>query len=194
MAKQFDRITDDQKAFVEAQHMFFTGTAAPDGRVNVSPKGQDALRILSPNRVVWLNLTGSGNETAGHLLEHPRMTLMWCSFERRPLIYRMYGTARTIHRGDTDWDGLYALFPDHPGARQVYDMAVEMTQTSCGYAVPFMDFAGDRDTLTRWTEDRKGRDGGLPAYWAEKNMQTIDGRPTGFPQDLTRAPRPEEAG
>ena len=184
MAKQFDHITEDQRAFVEAQHIFFTGTAAPDGRVNVSPKGQDSLRILGPNRVVWMNLTGSGNETAGHLLEHPRMTLMWCSFEKRPLIYRMYGTARTIHRGDPDWAEMSELFPTQMGARQVYDMSVEMTQTSCGYAVPFMEFVSDRDTLHRWTLD-KGEDK-LRDYWAEKNTVTLDGKPTGLPAGMTR--------
>ncbi|MBB96197.1 MAG: pyridoxamine 5'-phosphate oxidase [Rhodobacteraceae bacterium] len=180
MARQFNQITDDQKAFVEAQHIFFTGSAASDGRVNVSPKGQDSMRILSPNRLIWLNLTGSGNETAGHLLEHPRMTLMWCSFETRPLIYRIYGTARTIHMGDPDWDALYAHFPPNIGARQIYDVAVEMTQTSCGYAVPFMDFAGDRDTLDRSME-AKG-DNGVPRYWMEQNTTTLDGKPTGMPE------------
>ncbi len=179
MAKQFDHITDDQRAFVEAQHLFFSGTAAPDGRVNISPKGQDALRILTPNRVIWLNLTGSGNETAGHLLEHPRMTLMWCSFEKRPLIYRMYGTARTVQSGDADWDGLYAHFSDYTGARQIYDFTVEMTQTSCGYAVPFMEFQADREVLTKWADD-KGPEG-IRAYWNEKNTQTLDGKPTGVP-------------
>ena len=179
MAKQFDHITEDQKAFVEAQHMFFTGTAAPDGRVNVSPKGQDSMRVLGPNRVIWLNLTGSGNETAGHLLEHSRMTLMWCSFERRPLIYRIYGTARTIHMGDAEWDALYAEFPPNIGARQIYDVTVEMTQTSCGYAVPFMEFTGERDTLDR-TMVAKG-DNGVPRYWMERNRLTIDGKPTGMP-------------
>lgn len=179
MAKQFDHITEDQRAFVEAQHIFFTGTAAPDGRVNVSPKGQDALRVLSSNRLIWLNLTGSGNETAGHLLERNRMTLMWCSFEKRPLIYRVYGTARTVHVGDADWDTLYAHFPGQIGARQIYDVTVEMTQTSCGYAVPFMEFTGVRDTLDRAME-AKGP-GGVERYWAEKNTKTIDGKPTGVP-------------
>lgn len=180
MAKQFDSITDDQRAFVEAQHIFFTGTAAPDGRVNVSPKGQDAMRILTPNRLIWLNLTGSGNETAGHLLEHPRMTIMWCSFEKRPLIYRVYGTARAIHMGDPDWDELYAHFPDNIGARQIYDVTVEMTQTSCGYAVPFMEFTSDRDTLDR-SMQAKGENG-VPKYWMDQNLLTIDGKPTGMPE------------
>ncbi len=156
--------------------MFFVATAAPDGRVNLSPKGQDSLRILGPSRLLWLNLTGSGNETAGHLLENPRMTLMWCSFTLKPMIYRAYGTARAVHRDAPEWAGLAVHFPDYPGARQIFDMEVDMTQTSCGYAVPRMDFQSDRDTLTKWTEDR-GPDG-IRRYWTERNAETIDGKPT----------------
>ncbi|WP_425090644.1 pyridoxamine 5'-phosphate oxidase family protein [Tropicimonas sp. S265A] len=176
MAKQFDRIEDAHRRFIEAQHLFFVGTAAPEGRVNVSPKGTDSLRVLGPNRIAWLNLTGSGNETAGHLLQTPRMTLLWCSFEKRPLILRAYGTARAVHRDAADWDELSALFPGGPEKRQVYDMHVEMMQTSCGYAVPFMDFAGPRDTLEKWAED-KGEDG-IRAYWRDRNQSTLDGAPT----------------
>ena len=156
--------------------MFFVATAAPDGRVNLSPKGQDSLRVLAPNRIIWMNLTGSGNETAGHLLEINRMTLMWCSFTRKPLIYRAYGTAQVVHRDEAEWASLADYFPDHPGARQIYDMTVDMTQTSCGYAVPFMAFQSDRDTLAKWSEDRG--EGGVRAYWTERNAKTLDGRPT----------------
>lgn len=178
MAKQFDRIDDRLRAFIEEQHIFFVGSAAPGGRVNVSPKGMDSLRVMGPNRILWLNLTGSGNETAGHLLQANRMTLMWCSFTKRPVILRAYGTARAVHPRDADWAELLAEFPAHPGARQIFDMDVELMQTSCGYAVPFMDYAGERDTLVKWTED-KGEDG-IRAYWDEKNTQTIDGAPTGI--------------
>ncbi|MEM8730181.1 MAG: pyridoxamine 5'-phosphate oxidase family protein [Pseudomonadota bacterium] len=180
MAKQFDHITDEQRAFVEAQQIYFTGSAAQDGRVNVSPKGQDSLRILGPNRLIWLNLTGSGNETAGHLLDCNRMTLMWCSFDKKPLIYRVYGSAKTVHKGDADWDALYGHFPPNIGARQIFDVDVEMTQTSCGYAVPLMEFGAVRDTLDRAME-AKGDDP-APRYWAENNMITIDGKPTGMPE------------
>ncbi|MGR3320618.1 MAG: pyridoxamine 5'-phosphate oxidase family protein [Pseudooceanicola sp.] len=178
MAKQFDRIEDDHKRFIEDQHLFFVGTAGPDGYVNVSPKGMDALRVMGPNRIVWRNLTGSGNETAGHLKLVNRMTLMWCSFGKRPLILRAYGTARTVHRLDPDWAELNGLFPPELHARQVYDMQVEMMQTSCGYAVPFMEFQGDRDTLTRWAEN-KGAEA-MPEYWIEKNTATLNGAPTGI--------------
>ncbi|MEM9392594.1 MAG: pyridoxamine 5'-phosphate oxidase family protein [Pseudomonadota bacterium] len=176
MAKQFDQIEDAHKTFIEEQHMFFVATAGQDGTVNLSPKGMDSLRVLGPNRIVWLNMTGSGNETAGHLLQNPRMTLMWCSFTKRPMILRAYGTARAVHRDASDWDTLSALFPGGPEKRQVYDLSVEMMQTSCGYAVPFMDYAGPRETLAHWAKD-KGADR-IRDYWREKNQTTIDGAPT----------------
>lgn len=179
MADQFPEIPERLQSFIAEQPIFFVGTAAQDGRVNLSPKGGDALRVLGPNRIIWRNLTGSGNETAGHLQRVNRMTIMWCSFTLKPMILRAYGSAKTVHRGDAAWDELNAHFPDHIGARQVYDMAVDLVQTSCGYAVPRMDLIGPRDTLDKWTED-KGPDG-VTAYWQQKNRQTIDGLPTGIP-------------
>lgn len=178
MAKQFDRIGLAHQRFIEAQAMFFVATAAPEGRVNLSPKGCDSLRVLGPNRITWMNLTGSGNETAGHVQVSPRMTLMWCAFDSTPLILRTYGTARAVHRGDADWAALAAPYPDLPENRQVFDLAVEMVQTSCGYAVPLYDLVGQRDVLRDWSE-KKGSDG-IRSYWAETNTQTIDGAPTGI--------------
>ncbi len=181
MAKRFDHIEDDHRAFIEAQHLFFTGTAAPDGRVNVSPKGMDCLRVLGPNRIVWLNWTGSGNETAAHLLQSDRMTLMWCSFETRPLILRAYGRARAIHPHDRAWAGLASHFNANFAARQIFDMAVEMVQTSCGYGVPLLEYRGERDVLPRWAEARGPE--GIRRYWAERNTTSIDGFPTGIIED-----------
>lgn len=176
MAKQFDHITADHRGFIEAQHMFFCGTAADEGRVNISPKGKDSLRVLGPNRIVWRNLTGSGNETSAHLARINRMTLMWCGFEVRPMIMRAYGSARTLHPRDADFDALNARFPHDNGARQIYDMTVDLLQTSCGYAVPFFDHQGPREVLKAWAEN-KGPDG-VTAYWQDRNQQTIDGLPT----------------
>ena len=177
MGKRFERLDDSHRRFIAEQHLYFVATAAPEGRVNLSPKGMDSLRVLGPNRILWLNLTGSGNETAGHLLESPRMTLMWCAFTARPMILRAFGTARTIRPDDAEWAELAAQFPPQRGARQIFDLAVDLVQSSCGYAVPFMDFRGDRDTLRHWTEDKS--DAELRAYWRERNAETIDGKPTG---------------
>jgi Pyridoxamine 5'-phosphate oxidase len=180
MAKQFSELTDDQRAFIEAQQVFFVATAAADGRVNLSPKGMDSVRVTGPNHIMWRNLTGSGNETAGHLRLNARMTLMWCSFGTRPLILRCYGTARAIHAGEPEFAALDAAFPADPGARQVYDMTIDLVQTSCGYAVPFMEYRQERPVLKAWAAD-KGPDG-VRAYWSEKNRETIDGFPTGMPE------------
>lgn len=179
MAKHYDGIIDRHRTFIEDQQVFFVGTAARDGRVNVSPKGRDSLRVLGPNRVVWLNGTGSGNETAAHLLETNRMTLMFCSFGRESLILRLYGTARTIHEPDPDWSELYGLFPPLKGARNIFDMTVESAQTSCGFGVPFYEFVGERPLMDAWA-DKKGETG-LHAYQQQQNRTSIDGLPTGLP-------------
>ena len=176
MGKQFPAITDRLGAFIAEQKMYFVATAARDGRVNVSPKGLDTLRVVGPNTVLWLNLTGSGNETSAHLLDNPRMTLMFCSFDREPVILRLYGTAREVEPGDDDWAGLYSQFPPRAGARQIYDMTVDLVQTSCGFAVPLMTFDSDRELLDNWAE-RKGAEG-VSEYWQEKNLSSIDGAPT----------------
>ena len=178
MATQYPDLSEVLTGFIAAQHIFFVATAAEDGRVNMSPKGMDSLRVLTPNRIVWRNLTGSGNETAGHLARVNRMTLMWCGFEHQPMILRAYGTARTLHPRDADFATLNAAFPPAVGARQIYDMTLDLVQTSCGYAVPFYDHAGDRGVLKDWA-DRKGTDG-LRDYWATRNQTTIDGIPTGI--------------
>jgi hypothetical protein len=178
MADFFESITDRLREFIEQQHIFFVGTAACDGRVNVSPKGMQTLRVLDPNRVVWLNLTGSGNETAAHLIDTNRMTLMFCSFDRKPLILRVYGTATEVQPDQAEWPDLSAHFPDLPGARQIFDVSVDSVQTSCGYAVPRMTFDEERELLSTWA-NKKGPDG-VAAYHQEKNVVSIDGLPTGM--------------
>ncbi len=176
MGKQYDSILSMHKDFIEKQHVFFVATAATDGRVNTSPKGMDSLRVVSENRVLWLNVTGSGNETAAHLQDNPRMTIMFCAFEGNPMILRLYGTAKTTHTYDEEWAELSQHFPNLPGSRQIYDMKVEMVQSSCGFAVPYMDFKEDRFTLKEWAT-KKGEDG-IKAYWEEKNQSSLDGQPT----------------
>lgn len=181
MAKFYDTLDDKLTTFIAKQKMFFVASAAQDGRVNLSPKGYDALRVLGPQRVIWLNLTGSGNETAAHLLEVNRMTIMFCAVEGAPMILRLYGSAETIHPRHPKWDELYGHFDDYPGARQIFDMTVESVQTSCGFAVPFFDYVGERETLNQSFE-KKGVEG-TADYWAQKNTVSIDGLPTGLLED-----------
>lgn len=182
MGTQHDQISDALKTFIEAQHIFFVGSAAATGRVNISPKGMDSLRVLGPNRIIWRNLTGSGNETAGHLQQVNRMTLMWCGFEKTPMILRTYGTAQTLHIDHPDFAKYNDLFTPDPGARQIYDVAVEMVQKSCGYAVPFYDHVEDRRVLEGWSAS-KGKDG-IEEYWRTRNQTTLDGMPTGTPEQM----------
>lgn len=178
MAKQFRALEDHHVAFIAEQHVYFVGSAGHDSRVNVSPKGMDSLRVLGPNRIAWLNYTGSGNETAQHLTEVNRMTIMWCSFTTRPLILRCYGPARAVHPFDADWAEQVAPWGDPLGARQVFVQDIDLVQTSCGYGVPLMDAPRERETMRTWTEDRG--ENGIRAYWDERNRVTIDGKPTGI--------------
>lgn len=178
MAKFHDSITQAHQEFIEAQKVFFTGTASKDGRVNVSPKGMDSLRVLNPHQVAWLNLTGSGNETAAHLKELNRITLMFCAFEGKPLIMRLFGRAKTIHHYDSDWEVYYDLFPHDPGARNIFLVNIESVQTSCGFGVPLMDYKEDRSILADWSK-AKGEEG-IREYWSQKNVTSIDGKPTGI--------------
>lgn len=177
MAKFYTELDVKLQEFIADQKIFFVGTAAPEGRVNVSPKGMDSLKILNARQLIWLNLTGSGNETAAHILEQPRMTLMFCSFEGKPWILRVYGKARAIHPRDEEWEQWITQFPEYPGSRQIFLLDVDEAQTSCGFAVPNFQYQGDRDDLINWTK-KIGENDGVKNYWKEKNQTSIDGKPT----------------
>ena len=178
MARTYPAITDELRAFIEAQQMFFVASAplAAEGHVNVSPKGLDSLRVLGPRRVAYLDLTGSGNETAAHLRENGRLTLLFCAFADPPRILRLYGTGAAALPGSAAWAELRPLFPDHPGARQLIVADITRVQTSCGFGVPLYEYAGERETLRRFAET-KG-EARLAAYRPEKNARCIDGLPT----------------
>ena len=176
MGKTCSEISDKLAEFMAQQPVFFVGTAAAEGRVNVSPKGMDTLRVLDKNRIIWLSVTGSGNETSAHIQQNGRMTLMFCAFEGNPIILRIYGHAKVIHQKDAEWENLYALFNSIPGARQIFDLSVDLVQTSCGMAVPFLAYQGEREQLIDWAV-KKGQDG-IHSYWQEKNQTSIDGIPT----------------
>lgn len=178
MAEQFKTLSSELADWIDKQHLFFVATAARSGHINVSPKGQDSLKVLNDRQILWLNLTGSGNETAAHLRDTNRMTLMWCAFEGLPRILRVYGSAKTVHPHDGDWAECAHLIPPPLGARQYFRLHIDLVQTSCGYAVPLMDFAEDRQVLTQWAQKR-GPDG-IRKYWQEKNRLSIDGLPTGI--------------
>ena len=164
--------------WIQAQPMYFLASAplSAEGHVNVSPRGLDSLRILGPRQVALLDLTGSGNETAAHLLENGRITVMFCAFEGRPRILRLFGRGRSVLPGDAEWDELRDRFPaGMPGVRQIFLVEVHRVRSSCGFGVPLMAFQAQRDELIEWAE-KKGEDG-LKAYRAEKNSRSLDGLP-----------------
>ena len=181
MAKFYPSLEARHAEFIRAQHVFFTASGGAGGRINLSPKGMDSLRILDPKRIAYMDLTGSGNETAAHLRHDGRLTLMFCSFAGDPLILRLYGRGRAVHRRDMEWSALRRHFPTLPGERQIIALDIEAVQTSCGYAVPLYDYRGERGTLERWVE-KKGP-AGLLEYWREKNRVSIDGLSTGLLED-----------
>lgn len=181
MAKRFAGLEQTHVDFIGRQKIFFAATAAADTRVNVSPRGTDHFRVLSPNAVLWLDLTGSSAETAAHLRVDGRLTVMFCAFDGPPLILRLYGRGRTVRRGSPEWNTLLAEHwqgSEPAGARQMVVLAVDLVQTSCGFGVPLFHAVGRRDTLDRWAAT-KG-EAGLADYRREKNAVSLDGLPTGL--------------
>ena len=177
MGRTYDRLDETLTEWLGEQHIFFVASAPTDtaGHVNLSPKGYDTFRILDDHTVAYLDLTGSGVETIAHLADNGRLTLMFCGFEGPPRIVRLFGRGEVVRPGDADFDALCAGFPDVAGVRSVIRCSLDRIQSSCGYAVPYLTYAGERETLVEWAE-RKGPDG-IEAYHGEKNRVSIDGLP-----------------
>lgn len=178
MAKFHESIDAAQADFIARAPLFFVATAAVEGRVNLSPKGMDCFRVLGPNRVAWLDVAGSGNETHAHLMADGRVTIMFCAFENPALILRLYGRGVPVLPQDGGWAALAEHFTLLPGTRQIFDMAVESVQTSCGWGVPHMRFERERDTLSKYHANRD-----VEARFAKYAVRThsIDGLPVRNP-------------
>lgn len=178
MGKFFDDIKPQHQAFISAQKMFFVATAplSQEGHVNQSPKGLDSFRVLSPSRVAYLDIVGSGNETSAHLVENGRITFMFCAFDGPPNILRLYGHGYTVLPGDAEWPELSAHFSLLPATRQIIVANIHKVQTSCGFGVPLYTYTGERDHAAKWAAS-KGPEG-LELYKAEKNLISLDGLPT----------------
>ena len=181
MAQRFPALTAEHRDFIARQHIYFTATATDSSRINLSPKGLDSFRVLSDVRVAYLDFTGSGAETAAHLIADGRMTIMFCAFEGAPLILRLYGLGRSLPRGDASYAELLRTHFNNEeplGARQIVVLDIDLVQTSCGYGVPHYEYKRERVALERWAAQR-GEDG-LRDYRAQKNAQSLDGLPTGL--------------
>jgi len=181
MAKKYSAIDDSHRKFIARQHIFFVASAIGDSHVNLSPRSMDSFRLIGDTEVVYLDRTGSSNETAAHIKAGGRVTIMFCAFEGAPLILRLYGHGVVHHRNsetfaallDEHFDGAAPL-----GTRQIVSLKVEMVQTSCGFGVPLFSFEGERDTIDKW-HDKKGPEG-IEAWWRKHNVSSLDGLPTGL--------------
>lgn len=181
MATFYDALDDKHIAFIQAQPMFFIASATAEGRVNLSPKGLDTFKVLSPLSCAYLDLTGSGNETSAHAEAGGRATVMFCSFMRNPLILRLYGRTRIGRPGSALWRDLSGHFEERPGIRQVIAIDIESVQTACGFGVPLMTLERERSTLTdHW---RAKGEAEAEAYRERKNKVSIDGLRTGWGED-----------
>tara|TARA_B100000212_G_scaffold169504_1_gene127533 strand:+ start:241 stop:795 length:555 start_codon:yes stop_codon:yes gene_type:complete len=172
----FEELNEDLVNFIKDQKVFFVATAVSEGTINLSPKGLDSLRVVENNRILWMNLTGSGNETAAHVQENPRMTIMMNAFEGKPLILRIYGKAKVIHHLDEEWKEFVDYFPYSEGSRQIFDLSIELIQTSCGWAVPEYEFKKERDILDK--SNKVAGEKGIRSYWRSSNTKSLDGMKT----------------
>jgi hypothetical protein len=186
MAKFFSELNETLREFIAAQHIFFHASAPGQGRINLSPKGLDTFRILSDRRVAYLDLTGSECETAAHLAENGRLTIMFCSFHDKPLILRLYGRGSVVHPRDEQWQELRGLFPPLPGARQIIVLDIESIMSTCGFAVPLYEYKGEREQLLDFT--CKMGEQGMDRYRQERNQKSIDGLPTYLLEDPPKSP------
>ncbi len=177
MGKVYEHIDEKLTKWVSEQHLFFVSTAplSEDGLINCSPKGLDSFRILGPNQVAYLDLTGSGIETLAHLKENGRIVIMFCAFKGGPNIVRFHGKGEAVTPGEPGFDELMAHFPEMGGVRSIIKIDVTRISDSCGYAVPRYEYVEDRDTLLRWAE-KKGEEG-VADYQRTTNAKSLDGLP-----------------
>jgi len=174
MATFYDTLTEDQIAFIKRQHIFFVATASSTGRVNLSPKGMDTFRVLSPNTVAYLDMYGSGNETAAHIQHDGRVTLMFTSFDQRPNTLRLYGTGQVIRAAHPQWDEYVPHFDQICNQRQIIVAQIKSTQDSCGFSTPRLEFKNERNTLVDYL---KKYDNDEMASKLASQTQSIDGLP-----------------
>ena len=177
MGKQYEEITPEIRDWIACQRMFFVATAPTslEGSINCYPKGMDTFRILGPKEVGYLDLTGSGIETAAHLQENGRIVLMFCAFDGAPKIVRFHGIAEYCTPGSAGFEEVADSFQILPGTRGIVRCRAHRISDSCGFSVPIYEFREERQTLLKWAKS-KGT-GGLEEYRNSRNVQSIDGLP-----------------
>ncbi len=181
MAKQYPSLNNDLSDFIKRQNIFFTASGTKDSHINLSPRSTECLRIINENTAVYHDKTGSSNETAAHMKADGRLTIMFCSFEGPPKILRLYGQGEVLHRNSEEYKTIIEKSfnsQTYPGARQIIRLNFDLVQTSCGFGVPLFDYQDDRDNLDRWAENQGPE--GIKDYWQRKNLNSLDGLPTGI--------------
>jgi hypothetical protein len=182
MANITESLNQEDKDFITKQKMFFVSSSPKKGKINLSPKGlDDTFKIIDDNTILWLNYFGSGNETAAHLLEDNRMTIMFCAFEGEANILRLYCTARAIQEKDEEWDKYISNFSVSRAARQVFEVTIHNVNNSCGMGVPLYEFQGQRNELTDFY-DNSSKEKHIE-YMKRKNQISFDGKPTKLFED-----------
>ncbi|MCH9750945.1 MAG: pyridoxamine 5'-phosphate oxidase family protein [Alphaproteobacteria bacterium] len=173
--KVYDKLDDRIISFIEKQKMFFVASAplSGDGHINLSPKGYDAFKVIDDTTVAWLDLGGSGIETQAHVQENGRITIMFCAFEGPANILRLFGTGEVVNPHHAEWDEMLSLFPGFERARGVFKVKLNRIQDSCGWGVPFYEFKGERDQLTRYVDNKSTEEWVESRY--QKNAESIDG-------------------
>lgn len=182
MSNFYEQLDDKLVTFIKKQRIFFVASAPNNGLINLSPKGMNTFFVVDNKRVAFMNFIGSGNETAAHLLNDGRLTIMFCSFEKEPLILRLYGKGNVVYPGNVDWAEWEQHFGGpRPGNRQVITLEISKIQTSCGFSVPFYEYTGERNMLIEWGV-KKGFEG-VRQYAIEHNRRSLDGLNTGLDEE-----------
>ena len=192
MGRTYPEIDDELRRWIAEQPLFFVGTAplSADGHVNVSPKGPiGALRVVAPDEVAYLDVVGSGAETAAHLQDNGRIVIMLCAFAGPPRIVRLHGRGSVVWMEDPAFAPLleqlgFAELGVPEARRAVVRVKLDRISSSCGYGVPLMTYVGERPQADDWPKSKLARGGpdALQDYKRDHNAASIDGLPSWPPR------------
>mgnify|MGYP000458413050 CR=1 FL=1 len=172
MSLNHTELSNEHINFIDNQNIFFVGTISENGHINLSPKGQDSIRVINSSTIVWRNLTGSGNKSFSHILNNPRMSMMFCAFNGTPLILRICGQARALHRNDLEWSKYIDLFSHNIDSRQIFIFDISQVESSDGLSVPLFSYQGNRDYSDYWSQHQHRKD--IEGAKSKKNQRNMD--------------------